>query len=1111
VCDWELAAQGREAAEEILATVYGIEVRKALDPLKLRDFEQIVRSLAMSLRGHAVPVEDAALKQALAKLDARWTDLGPAARKRVIDEAARYLGPPVVAGVLPKIQQTLSFAAKDIIPSAKKSAVHTFDLNISPNLGATDERIGNYVRVSSAHFIRNRYGDRMNQFADQARDIVAGGLERGSGSADIAEQLHNQLGTHAERGRSYWNVVAMVFANRARTMTQLAAYHEAGIEAYRWESVLDEATSTVCRFMHGRRFPVHAAMQRFQDVESADRPEAVKELQPFVSMGRDGERAALVYGQGDSRSVVAHVTDDASGRRDETGSYANAMADDALAAAGISTPPIHGNCRSTIVPEFGGGGGGRGGGIVPPPPPPPPERLTPGARKAKALEDLEAVPTVHGGADVSHLFDVNPDPPFVDHPLFADVAGGEAGAQWQANVESRRPKLDDLIATDATFNKSVVEKMIQKPKALKDAPAPKVVKYQGKLYVVDGHEALLAQKLLGQTTANVDYVNLDKPLKPAPLVAPAVTPPPAPKPAIIAPTPPQPPPPKKAAFEPAPPPPRPQLKTAPPVVDLAAQRAKAEKLAQKDAALFEGKTDDELAPLELAARRTLKQPKGRGKKEMVSSPIANGRMPGNAYAEDILSRMGIEGRLDNVLAKAPRERVLVEDYVAQNGELYRRSVEREIADLVRNRGAYSPRDDEHDGPPVVIRIGDKLYPVRGIGDTQMSAAKALGLKTVEAHVIDATPVLARKAEEDNAEMFRMMKPREEKHAEEVLRVQREVEARMAREQVGNPAVVAVREKHQPAAFAAKHREVYQEAAASVGWGEAMRERGLDFPLDHLARVARRFDVEGHPLREAAQIAQESARVGGGASLREQIANRRHRFDTNKLEALAAIVGHVDAIQPTSIAVEHYDAKIGPRAQVDRQLGWLADLVDRSVATPSVHMKVEPNDRASCSTSDIQGWNSRTARLLLAKNEDTATVWHEMGHAIEGGDRSRGIRASAFLDARTVGEEKRKLSELTGIRRYRDDELARPDAFLDAYMGKDYGRESAEPGWWGSYFGDKAPHKGVSESRQTHRSTEVTSMAIESLGYESTARRGWAEQYRKDREHFFFGLGQLGGY
>jgi hypothetical protein len=1116
--DWELYACGADAAEAILQATFGIEVRKGLNPLNLRDFQQIVRSLATSLKGQVVPVEDAALKQALNRLDAKWTDLGPEARAKLIGEAAHYLGPPVVAKVLPKIDQTLAFAQKDIVPATKSNAVLTYDLHISPELNATDERIANYVRVSQGHFITNKYGERMAQFGDQARDIVASGLEKGWGSADIADKLYGELSGQTARGIGYWNTIAMVYANRARTMGQLAAYHEAGIEAYVWESVLDEATSLQCRFLHGRRFPVAHAMRRFQEVEDADSPEAIKSIQPFVSLGRDGNRDALVFGRGEDRQVVAHVGEDARGKLDEVGSFENGMDDKALLAAGITAPPIHGNCRSTIIPEFGGGGGGgrgRGGGPVPPPPPPPqPDKLTSGARKARALEDLHVLPTAtNGDADISSLFGFQSDPPFLEHPMFAGDDAALA-AQWDVNAVTKRPKLGELTTTEATVDRGVVEKLIRKPKALDDAPPPKVVQYEGKLYVIDGHEQLAAQKLLGQKTANCQFVNLDKRLKDPPLVHPIEPKPDPHPPTVVKPiVHPLPPPPKKAEFEPAPPPPRYMPKRVLPCPDLEGRRERATKLGKDDAARFVGKTQEDLDRMEIAARQTLKKPKGARKtSDDVASPMPAGDMPHGLYASELLARLGLSGNLREVLANVPRERVLVEDFVPIEKRLHRPAVERQIADLVKNKGAFSPRDQDvgHDGPPLLIRVGEKLYPVRGIGGVEMGAAKALGLKTVEAQVIDASPALAKMAESDNVVIFEKMKDRDAAYAKELDRVRRDVEARMASEHHGPDNVVAVRERHQPAQYAAKRREQYQEAAASVGWGEAMLERGLDFPIDHVERVARRFDVEGHPLREVAGIARASARRTG--TLREQIAAGRINYDARKLEALAAIVGHADAIEPTDINLGSHDSKICPRSKMKSQLDWLATLVDRSVSLPNVETKLETVGRANCKMWDVTAWRSRTVTLSLKGAQSDAVVFHEMGHAIEASDRARGLRASAFLDGRTAGDAATKLSALTGDSAYTEDEVGRPDKFANPYVGKFYGRESQlKDGQADAYFGDKAMQKGDEDTKRAHRATEVTSMAIQSLGEKPNSRQGWMEAYMRDRDHFLFGLGQIGGY
>lgn len=528
----EILREGVRASEEILRSAFGIEVRKALDPLKLHDFEHIVQTLAHSLKGHAIPAEDAAVKKALGKVDAKWTDMNAEARAKVIDEAAHYLGPPVVAQVLPKVEQTLKFAAKDIVPGTKKSAVLTYDLGISPNMSATDDRVLGFAVASQGHFIRNKYGDRMHDFGMRARGIVANGLVKGLGSADIADDLHRELSTHVGRGKSYWDIIAMVFTNRARTMTQLAAYDDAGIEDYRWESVLDEATSVQCRFLHGKKFPVAQAMKRFQQVEDASSPEAIKTIQPFLQYGKRGDGTPALYYNHESggRAFVAHVEENAIGQKDQVGAFSNTHSEEKLAAAGISTPPIHGSCRSTIIPEFGGGGGG--GAPVPAEPSPVPTKLPPGAQKAQALAQLDDV-NEGGEVEASKFFAKHTDEqPWEQHGAWHLFDEG-AGTPWETNKVSKKPAIDDLIATTPSFDADATEKYLKKPKALDNAPKPKVIKWKDKLYLLQGHEQIAAQKLMGQKQAYVELVDLDKKLKPAPTILPTEPTPPVFGPPIV--------------------------------------------------------------------------------------------------------------------------------------------------------------------------------------------------------------------------------------------------------------------------------------------------------------------------------------------------------------------------------------------------------------------------------------------------------------------------------------------------------------------------------------------------------------------------------------------------
>lgn len=346
----ELYGNGADAAEDLLRDVFRIE--KALDPLDADDFMAIVRRLSRALRGVSRDAEDAALRRALERLDVDWPNLSPQARDQVLRAAKQALG-AVDEQVLPRVDQIFELEAENVVSRARRSTVRRLGLRIGADMTRTDERVTRFVRESQGNFVRDEYGRRRDDFSAKAKDIVAAGVERGLGRDDIVADLSTVMAREAfDQSRDYWEMISMVFANRARTYTQLGAFDEAGIERYRFDAVLDEVTSEVCRFMHGKLFTVGRAMDRFRNVERARDPETIRDVQPFLQIGADGQgNQVLFYERNGRRRAVARVDEAAVGTRDEVGTYSQALSSVQLEAAGVSVPPIHGRCRSTIVAE----------------------------------------------------------------------------------------------------------------------------------------------------------------------------------------------------------------------------------------------------------------------------------------------------------------------------------------------------------------------------------------------------------------------------------------------------------------------------------------------------------------------------------------------------------------------------------------------------------------------------------------------------------------------------------------------------------------------------------------------------------------------------------------
>lgn len=337
------------AANEV---VERLGVEKALDPNRRRDFLVIQNALTRSLRRAAGGDEANALRTAIQRLDVDWGSMRASQRDSVVDAALSSIR-GVGDRVAPRVGARLSGEAPRIMRAARGSTDRRMNLGVGSSLTLRDERAGRILVDSNILFVRDEYGRRQVRYSEVARNVVRNGLDRGLGRDEIAEKLDEALGdTRAARDMSYWRVTAGAFTGHARTQSNLNAFDDAGITRYRFEAVLDEATSEICRFMHGRVFEVRPAIQRYEAAAELDDPEDIRELMPWSSMRTDSRgNAGIFIEQGGRERRIAQVDRPGMGARDRVGSYSRQMSDAQLAAAGVMVPPLHGNCRSTIIAE----------------------------------------------------------------------------------------------------------------------------------------------------------------------------------------------------------------------------------------------------------------------------------------------------------------------------------------------------------------------------------------------------------------------------------------------------------------------------------------------------------------------------------------------------------------------------------------------------------------------------------------------------------------------------------------------------------------------------------------------------------------------------------------
>jgi len=344
-------AKAADAAAEMLERLR-LPVSKEIDPLDPAGFARIVTRLQHDLSGATAVDEADALRRAIEALDVDWTRLSPAGRDAVV-RAAREAVAGVADHAMPRVRQLFEARGPAIYGDSRSSASRRFGFDLSQTLSLRDLAAERFVRESNVHFVRDTYGRRADELSSTAREIVARGLEEGRGSSEIAGDLADALGDRVMRGDSYWQTVAMQFANSARTYSQVNAMRDAGIQTLVFEAVLDEVTTDICRFMHGQVFSVPVAGAQLDRLASLENPDDVVNVAPWYREGTDPDGNRVIYFEraDGSQTTVAQIERSGRGTSDDTGEYSNAMSAAEMQASSVPYPPLHAKCRSNVVPQ----------------------------------------------------------------------------------------------------------------------------------------------------------------------------------------------------------------------------------------------------------------------------------------------------------------------------------------------------------------------------------------------------------------------------------------------------------------------------------------------------------------------------------------------------------------------------------------------------------------------------------------------------------------------------------------------------------------------------------------------------------------------------------------
>lgn len=346
----KLYEEAIEAGNDILSVV--AKAKAILDPSNPAHRAILVRQTADAMVAMARPWEVRASTAARKFLKQNWPDLSKTEVKEMITQAtARIKSVPLRS--VKGINKVIAVQSDRVMVGARTAAIQRHALNIGATLTSPDIASIQAAQKTSVAWLTNEYGTRATQFERIARGIVEGGLQQGLGRDEISRDLLQQFNRSLSgRSESYFNVYAGALVDRSRSRAELSSYAESSITKCIAQSVLDEATTEYCRWVHGKVIDVQEATQI---MDAAEQPgmsvDEMKQANPWVRMGvdKDGARTAFVNGP-QGRADLFRVASPGAGTQ-SPGSYSTLPGGKSLGDNGIGMPPYHGRCRTTTIAD----------------------------------------------------------------------------------------------------------------------------------------------------------------------------------------------------------------------------------------------------------------------------------------------------------------------------------------------------------------------------------------------------------------------------------------------------------------------------------------------------------------------------------------------------------------------------------------------------------------------------------------------------------------------------------------------------------------------------------------------------------------------------------------
>ncbi len=188
--------------------------------------------------------------------------------------------------------------------------------------GSKESGAGDYIKyalrkeevkngiVNSSKYYSNKFFN--EQVIPKIQNFTEKALEGGMSSRVLFDEVRKEIDDHFGSVR-YWKLVANNSASRAFQYGLCKGGVYSGYSIVRYDAVMDNRTSQICRRLNGTTWSIHEALEKLEEVALAA-PSEIKEISPWITDKQQKE-----------------------------------WSDADLAAQGVICPPSHALCRSVLT------------------------------------------------------------------------------------------------------------------------------------------------------------------------------------------------------------------------------------------------------------------------------------------------------------------------------------------------------------------------------------------------------------------------------------------------------------------------------------------------------------------------------------------------------------------------------------------------------------------------------------------------------------------------------------------------------------------------------------------------------------------------------------------